>query len=113
MATGQGSILRPNDVPGADPEFNFYFARYIDWAFTTPTIILQPLTGFWLISIAGYPLTSSWILWSIVLYLARPLAAPVFAMVRWLSLTASGHQVARPLKSRATAQTAAASCSQA
>ena len=39
MATGQGSILRPNDVPGADPEFNFYFARYIDWVFTTPLLL--------------------------------------------------------------------------
>ena len=39
MATGQGSIIRPNAVPGADPQFAFYFARYIDWLFTTPLLL--------------------------------------------------------------------------
>ena len=43
MAVGQGSIPRPNLVPGADPQFNFYFARYVDWAFTTP-LLLTALT---------------------------------------------------------------------
>ena len=27
-----------------------------DWSFTTPTIIIQPLTGFYLIHLAGFPL---------------------------------------------------------
>jgi uncharacterized membrane protein len=39
-----------------------------DWVFTTSTIIIQPLTGFWLAHLAQFPLTSAWILWSIVLY---------------------------------------------
>lgn len=39
MAVGQGSIIRPNNVPGADPQFNFYFARYVDWLFTTPILL--------------------------------------------------------------------------
>ena len=43
MAAGQGSIIRLNDVPSADPQFDFYFARYIDWLFTTP-ILLTALT---------------------------------------------------------------------
>ena len=45
--------------------------RYVviaDWLFTTTTIILQPLTGLWLAHLAQIPLTSRWILWSIVLY---------------------------------------------
>ena len=35
--------------------------RYVviaDWAFTTPTVILQPLTGLWLVHLAGFPLDS-------------------------------------------------------
>ena len=41
MATGQGVIVRPNGVPGAAPEFQFYFARYIDWLFTTPLLLTE------------------------------------------------------------------------
>ena len=39
-----------------------------DWLFTTTTIIAQPLTGLWLAHLAQIPLTSRWILWSILLY---------------------------------------------
>ena len=34
MATGQGAVLIENVGR------NFYFARYIDWAFTTPLLLL-------------------------------------------------------------------------
>jgi uncharacterized membrane protein len=44
-----------------------------DWLFTTPTAILQPLTGFYLAYLAGFSLQSSWILWSVVLYIAAGL----------------------------------------
>ncbi len=40
-----------------------------DWWFTTPTVILQPATGFALILLAGYDWQQSWILYSIILYL--------------------------------------------
>lgn len=43
MAVGQGSLPVSNGVPGAAPGFNFYFARYIDWLFTTP-LLLTALT---------------------------------------------------------------------
>lgn len=39
-----------------------------DWWFTTPTVILQPLTGIWLARQAGFPLDSGWILLSLGLY---------------------------------------------
>jgi uncharacterized membrane protein len=39
-----------------------------DWLFTTPTGILQPLTGFYLVYLAGYDWRASWILGSIALY---------------------------------------------
>ena len=44
-----------------------------DWFFTTPTIILQPITGVWLAIILGYTLTSSWLVLSIVLYIVAGL----------------------------------------
>ena len=45
--------------------------RYVvlaDWVFTTSSGILQPLTGFYLVYLAGFPWSSRWILWSIIGY---------------------------------------------
>lgn len=39
-----------------------------DWMFTATTMVFQPLSGFYLIHLAGYPWSSAWIVWSIVLY---------------------------------------------
>jgi len=41
---------------------------FADWLFTTPTIIIQPLTGLLLVYMAGYSLTSLWLLLSLLLY---------------------------------------------
>lgn len=60
--------------------------RYVvlaDWLFTTTTIIIQPLTGFYLIHLAGFPMTSKWILWSIGLYF---LAGACWLPVVWLQM---------------------------
>jgi uncharacterized membrane protein len=60
--------------------------RYVviaDWIFTTPTIILQPLTGFYLVRIAHFPLTSKWIAVSIALYL---LAGACWLPVVWMQI---------------------------
>jgi uncharacterized membrane protein len=60
--------------------------RYVviaDWAFTTPTIILQPLTGFYLVRLAGFPLESKWIVWSIGLYV---LAGACWLPVVWMQI---------------------------
>lgn len=40
-----------------------------DFLFTASAVIVQPLTGLWLASLTGWPLTTSWILWSIGLYI--------------------------------------------
>lgn len=40
-----------------------------DWLFTAPTVILQPLTGFLLVYLAGYDLKALWLQVSIALYL--------------------------------------------
>ena len=58
-----------------------------DWAFTTPTIILQPLTGFYLVNLAGFPVTSGWILWSVLLYL---LAGAAWLPVVWMQIRMRG-----------------------
>lgn len=39
-----------------------------DWIFTTPTIIIQPLTGFALAHYYGYPLTSLWLVITFTLF---------------------------------------------
>jgi len=40
-----------------------------DWLFTTPTVILQPVTGLWMARLAGWPLTQGWVVWALGLYL--------------------------------------------
>jgi uncharacterized membrane protein len=54
-----------------------------DWIFTAPTIVLQPLTGLYLMHLAAIPLTTPWILWSVVLYL---LAGAAWLPVVWLQI---------------------------
>src|SRR3954470_19947857 len=54
-----------------------------DWLFTGTTMIAQPLTGFYLIHLAGYPLHSRWIMWSIALFV---LAALCWLPVVWLQM---------------------------
>jgi uncharacterized membrane protein len=60
--------------------------RYVviaDYAFTTPTIIIQPLTGLYLIHLAGFPLSSTWIVASIALYF---LAGACWLPVVWMQI---------------------------
>ena len=54
-----------------------------DWMFTTPTAILQPLTGFYLIHLAGFPLTAHWIRVSLMLY---AIAIACWLPVVWLQM---------------------------
>ncbi|RZT05976.1 Uncharacterized membrane protein [Duganella sp. CF402] len=54
-----------------------------DWWFTTPAIIVQPLSGLWMIHLAGFPLSSRWIVGSAALYL---LAGACWLPVVWLQL---------------------------
>ena len=53
-----------------------------DWFFTTPTVILQPLTGVTLMYLAGMPF-SDWLIWSVALYV---LAGMCWLPVVWLQL---------------------------
>jgi uncharacterized membrane protein len=69
-----------------DPHVVAVVVRYVvlaDWLFTTPTVILQPLTGFYLVHLAGYPMTSRWILWSVVLFFV---AGAAWLPVVWMQI---------------------------
>jgi len=54
-----------------------------DWLFTATTIVIQPLTGFYLVYLADIPLTARWISWSIGLYV---IAAACWIPVVWLQI---------------------------
>ena len=54
-----------------------------DWWFTTPAIVLQPATGFWLVQLAGFPVGTPWIVWALLLY---GLAGMCWVPVVWLQL---------------------------
>ena len=40
-----------------------------DWLFTTPTVIIQPISGFAMISHSHLPLTTPWLLISVLLFI--------------------------------------------
>jgi uncharacterized membrane protein len=54
-----------------------------DWWFTTPAIVAQPATGLAMVFMAGYSLSQSWLLWSLVLY---GLAGMCWVPVVWLQI---------------------------
>lgn len=54
-----------------------------DWIFTSTTVIIQPLTGLYLVHLAGFPLTSKWLMWTIGLYI---LAGACWLPVVWIQL---------------------------
>ena len=57
-----------------------------DYWFTTPAIIIQPLTGLAMVSMAGYSMTQNWLLWTIILYV---LAGACWLPVVWLQIRMS------------------------
>lgn len=59
------------------------FVAKADWWFTTPSIIIQPLSGYWMMRLAGFPMSSTWIVWSLALY---ALAGICWLPVVWLQL---------------------------
>lgn len=71
-----------------------------DWLFTTPTVILQPLTGLWMAHLAGLPISSGWIAWATGLYALAGLCwLPVVWQqleMRKLSRQASAQAIALP-----------------
>ena len=69
-----------------DPHIIAVVARYVvlaDWLFTTPTVIIQPVSGVYLAMLAGMSLTSPWLMWSIALYI---IAGACWLPVVWLQM---------------------------
>jgi uncharacterized membrane protein len=87
FGTGLGSAFHMLFVSGTrDAHAIAVVARYVviaDWAFTTPAVIVQPLTGFYLAHLAGFPFGSAWIVASFGLYL---LAGACWLPVVWMQL---------------------------
>ncbi|MGJ7543196.1 DUF2269 family protein [Variovorax sp. LT1R16] len=54
-----------------------------DWWFTTPTIVLQPATGLAMAHLAGLPLSTPWLMLSLVLFVV---AGACWLPVVWLQL---------------------------
>ncbi len=56
-----------------------------DFWFTTPTIFIQPISGFGMLYLAGYSMSTlpAWISWTLVLYL---LAGACWLPVVWLQI---------------------------
>lgn len=70
-----------------------------DWLFTATTVVLQPLTGLWLVQRAGFPLGAAWLAWSLALY---ALAIACWLPVVWLQMrlrdiAAQAHAAGRDL----------------
>ena len=72
-----------------------------DWLFTTPAVIVQPLSGFALMRFVGYPWTTSWLQLAIALYVvAGACWLPVVALqlrARNLAVAAAAGGGALPL----------------
>jgi uncharacterized membrane protein len=69
-----------------DPRVVAVVVKYVviaDFLFTTPTMILQPASGLWLVYRAGFDFASTWLVWSIVLYL---LAGACWLPVVWMQI---------------------------
>lgn len=73
---------------------------WADWLFTATTAVLQPLTGLWLVHLGSFPLSTPWVMWSIVLYVvAIACWLPVVHLqirMRDLAAAAAQAQVALP-----------------
>ncbi len=70
-----------------------------DWWFTTPTVILQPLSGVALAHMAGWPLDAPWLLLSIVLYAVAGVCwlPVVWLQVRMAAMARQAHAEGGPL----------------
>ena len=54
-----------------------------DWLFTATTVVIQPITGLYMMQLAGIPLSSAWIAWSFGLYVV---AGACWLPVVWMQI---------------------------
>ena len=80
-----------------------------DWWFTTPAIIIQPLSGVALMLMAGWPWHTPWLLLSVLLYAAAgacwlPVVAIQIRMARIAAAAAEQNQTSLPAEYRQLAR---------
>jgi uncharacterized membrane protein len=84
------------------------FTVLADWIFTTPAVVIQPLSGLGLALVAGYPMNTSWLVAGFALYLLAGLCwLPVLAMqleMRKLSRQAAREDAPLPPRYHVLAQ---------
>ena len=70
-----------------------------DWIFTGTPGILQPITGFWMAHLAGYPLNVTWLLGSIIGYIITALCwfIVVYLQIKLRSIIIQSDQNNMPL----------------
>lgn len=70
-----------------------------DWWFTTPTVILQPVTGFALAHMAGWPLSTPWLALSLGLFVVAGICwlPVVWLQIRMAALAAAAQRDATPM----------------
>lgn len=70
-----------------------------DWWFTTPTVIIQPVTGFLLAGQLSASMSDSWLWWSVVLYVMTGLCwLPVLVLqIRMRDIAVESFALNQPL----------------
>ena len=56
---------------------------FADWAFTATMAVFQPLSGWWMMRMAGFTFQQPWIFWAIILYC---IAGAAWLPVVWLQI---------------------------
>jgi uncharacterized membrane protein len=70
-----------------------------DWIFTTPTILIQPITGIWLLVLLGIPLNQEWVMLTGLLYIIAGICwlPVVWLQIRMRDLAVQAYNTNRPL----------------
>ncbi|MGD9591639.1 MAG: DUF2269 family protein [Candidatus Berkiella sp.] len=68
-----------------------------DWFFTTPSVIIQPITGIWLMLILHYPFNSIWFVTTVLLYLLAGVSWIVVVFIQYKL-----HHIVKALKTNHT-----------
>src|SRR5690606_4194728 len=72
FGTGVGSAFYLFAISlGRDTQAGSTITRYVviaDWIFTATTIVLRPLTGWYLMQLMGLTMDARWIAWSVALF---------------------------------------------
>lgn len=106
FGTGMGTAFFKlmSDLYASVETKNFINSKVVlaDWIFTTPSVIIQPITGIWLLVIMKIPFTTNWVIYSFVLYAIAGLCwLPVlFMQMSMLKITKQALKESKELPKR-------------